>query len=325
MLSQDASISEIRAAARRLAGKVVHTPVKASAWLSSATGADVVLKLENLQVTGSFKYRGALNCLSVLAEQGQQKVVTASAGNHALGIAEATRLTEIEATIFVPKTVSSAKLEKLKRYSCELVLAGDDCLQTEELARAFGNREENCRYISPYNNADVIAGQGTVALELLQVLPDLDTLVVAVGGGGLISGVALAARSHNPKMRIVGVVAEHAPVMKRCVEAGSIIDVEETCTVADTIAGNIEKDSITFAIARSLVDEWVAVPERCIRQTMFDFLSHEGMLIEGSASAAVASVAYRIVPLNPREKVGVIVCGGNVAREVWQAVCRENL
>ncbi len=325
MLYGDISAEDIRQAGERLAGKVVQTPIRTSPWLSSATGADIFLKLENLQITGSFKYRGALNCLSVLWAQEQQKVVTASAGNHALGIAEAARSTDMQATICVPRTIAGSKLGKLQRYGCTVIQEGDDSLAPELYARGLAAAHKDLRYVSPYNDPLVIAGQGTVALEILRVVPEVKTIVVAVGGGGLVSGVALAARNHNPNLRIVGVVAENSPVMKTCVEAGAIIEVGETPTIADTIAGNIEKDSITFPVAGDLVDDWVAVPEHLIRQAMFEFLTHERMLIEGSAAAAIACVSRKMVAFQPSEKVAVIVCGGNVATEIWHDVCREYL
>src|SRR5262249_55979856 len=158
MLTRDVSASEILQAGQRLAGKVVQTPIRSSFWLSSATGADIFLKLENLQITGSFKYRGALNCLSGLCEQGQQKVVTASAGNHALGIAESARLTEMEATICVPRTIPLSKLDKLRRYCCRVIQEGDDCLAPEIYARALAAANEDLYYVSPYNDPRVIAG-----------------------------------------------------------------------------------------------------------------------------------------------------------------------
>src|SRR5206468_4234081 len=137
-------------------------------------------------------------------------------------------------------------------------------------------------YVSPYNNVEVVAGQGTVAVEMLNALPDLNTLVVAVGGGGLIAGIAIAAKVHNPEIRIIGVVAENAPVMKTCIELGAVDEVPQTDTIADGIAGNIDRDTITFDIASRLVDEWIAVPEKQIRSAVFDFLAEESMLIEGA-------------------------------------------
>lgn len=317
-------LRDVFSARRRLAGVVVPTPLRHSAWLSDVAGVPVHLKLENLQLTGSFKFRGAYNCLSWARENGIERIFAASAGNHGLGVAEAARRLALETTVCIPTTASPAKKRKLRAYNVGVIEHGDDCDITESYARRLA-REKKAFYVSPYNNPEVVAGQGTVALEMLEDVPDLTTLVVAVGGGGLIAGMAVAAKTVNPAIRVVGVVAANSPVMMECVKAGCIKPVFVDKTIADGIAGNIEADSITFPIVRELVDQWVAVPEADIRSTIFEFLDNEGMVVEGSAGASIAAVARKLVEFAPYEKVGVVVCGGNIDRHIWHDICFDHL
>lgn len=318
------TLSDVLAAHKRIQGKVIETPVKTSTWLNHCSGASVYLKLENLQITGSFKFRGALNSLQAAKDNGNSVIYTASAGNHGLGVAEAARYTDSNVTVCVPTTVSPAKRRKLSQYNVGLIAHGNDCEITEAYARRMA-REKKGYYVSPYNNEEVIAGQGTAALEFLQTVPDLTKLVVAVGGGGLIGGCAVVAKAVNAKMQVIGVVAANSPVMKQCVAAGRIVPVMQDDTIADGIAGNIEPDSITFPMAQELVDSWVAVEERDIRETVFDFLAHEGMLVEGAAAAAVAAVKNSLFEISPADRVGIIICGGNIAEEVWQDILLSHL
>lgn len=317
-------LSDVLAAKKRLVGKVMETPLKKSAWLQGLSGAEVFMKLENLQLSGSFKFRGALNCLSKAAEDDIHKIWTASAGNHGLGVAEAARYTGAEVTICIPTNASSLKRDRLRAYNVGLVQHGTDCEVTESYARRLA-KEKKAIYVSPYNDPDVIAGQATIAVEMLSARPDLTAIVVSVGGGGLASGVAMAAKAINPKIRIIGVCAANSPVMLECVKAGRIAPVFQDTTIADGIAGNIEPDSITFPLVRELVDDWVAVEEQDISATIFDFLENEGMLVEGAAAVAVAAVSRKIAEFTPADKVGVVVCGGNIAGSLWHEICLAHL
>ena len=292
--------------------------------MSDLSQAEIWMKLENLQVTGSFKYRGALNALTFAKERGYGKVFTASAGNHALGMAEAARTTERETTICLPTNVSSLKKAKLERYSVGIFQHGDEMELTEQYAARLATEKKGL-YISPYNNREVIAGQGTVGLEMYELVPKLSTLIVAVGGGGLISGIGLVAKVINPKVRIVGVVASGSPSMRTAVQSGHVVRVMQQDTIADGIAGNIDPETITFPLVQEVVDEWVTIEERDIRQAVFDFLEYEGMLIEGAAAAAVAAISSKYVEFKPRERVGVVVCGGNIARNTWREIVGEQL
>lgn len=324
MTEKDLALKDVFAARRRLNGRVVETPIRRSDWLESLAGAPVFLKLENLQATGSFKVRGALNALSWAKENGLERIFTASSGNHGLAVAEAARLTGCEATVCIPSGTAPAKRERLRKYNVSVIEHGADCEVTEAFARRLA-REKNGLYVSPYNNREVMAGQATIAIELTEALPDLTTIVAAVGGGGLIGGIAAAAKTINPQVRIVGAVAANSPVMKECVQAGRIMPVFQDKTIADGIAGNIEADSITLPVVRQFVDEWVAVDEADIADTVFEFLDNEGMLIEGAAAVAVAAVSRRLIDASVGERVAVVVCGGNISADVWQDICFSRL
>ena len=317
-------LRDVLTARARLSGVVSNTPIRHSTWLSELAGAAVHLKLENLQLTGSFKLRGAFNCLKWAQENHIERIFAASAGNHGLGVAEAARRLGMEATVCIPITASSAKKQKLRSYNVGVIEHGEDAEVTEAYARRIA-REKKAFYVSPYNNAEVMAGQGTIALEMLETLPGLTTLVVAVGGGGLIGGMAVAAKAIDPTIRIVGVVAANSPVMMECVKSGCVKPVFSDKTIADGIAGNIEADTVTFPIARELVDQWVSVEEADIRSAIFDFLDNEGMLIEGAAAVCIAAIEKKLVEFAPYEKVGVVVCGGNIARETWHDICFDRL
>jgi threonine dehydratase len=318
------SISDVLVARKRINSHIAPTPLRVSHWMSDLTQAEIWMKLENLQVTGSFKYRGALNALTFAKERGYGKVFTASAGNHGLGVAEAARVTDREAVICLPTNVSAIKKQKLERYSVHLIEHGDELDATEQYAARMA-AEKKGLYISPYNNREVIAGQGTVGLEMYEIVPKLSTLVIAAGGGGLISGIGLVAKVINPKVRIVGVVAEASPTLKTAVQSGRVVPVIQQETIADSIAGNIDPDTITFPLVQEVVDEWVAVEERDIRQAVFNFLENEGMLIEGASAAAIAAISSKYIDFKPRERVAVVVCGGNINSDDWRHIVGDEL
>ena len=317
-------LSDVLLARKRIAGLVTNTPFRKSQWLSDLTGADVMLKLENLQVTGSFKYRGALNSMFWARENHITKIFTASAGNHGLGIAEASIPTEREVTVCIPLTASPLKKQRLKSYSVGLIEHGDESEITEQYARRMANEKKGF-YISPYNNREVIAGQGTVALEMFDAVPQLTTLVVACGGGGLVGGIGVVAKSINPNIRVIGACAANSPAMTASVSAGRITKTYVEKTIADGLAGNIDPDSITFALVQEVVDDWVVIEEPEVVGGVFEFLDNEGMLIEGAAAVAIAAVSRKHIQIKPKEKVGIVVCGGNIARNDWREILVQHL
>jgi len=324
MLENTICLSDVLLAENRIAGKVANTPFLKSDWLSGLSGAHVYMKLENVQVTGSFKYRGALNALYWARENHISKIFTASAGNHGLGIAEAAVHTELDATICIPIAASPMKRQKLQTYSVGVVQHGDECEITEGYAKRLAG-EKKGYYVSPYNNKEVIAGAGTLSLEMLKAIPSLSTIICSVGGGGLISGVAIAAKAINPKIKVIGIVAANTPAMSTAINSGRIVRVYQEKTIADGISGNIDPESITFPLVQEYVDDWVVVEEPDIVATVFEFLDNEGMLIEGAAATAVAAISRKLVTFNPKEKVGVIICGGNISRQEWREILVNHL
>lgn len=308
-----------RQASARIAGLVRATPLDYSYRFSADTGADAYMKLENLQHTGSFKLRGAANRLMTLAgEQKRAGCVAASSGNHGAAIAYAMQKLGIEGVIFVPEQTSTAKVEAIRSYGGDVRFFGNDGLDTELHARTYAD-ERGMFYLSPYNDLEVIAGQGTCGIEIQASLPQVDTLYVAVGGGGLVSGVASVLKSRNPEIRIVGCQPEASAVMAHSIEAGRIVDEESRPTLSDGTAGGIEQDAITFGLCRNLVDEFVLVSEAEIAAAMRTFIDYEHQLIEGAAGVALAAMLRQKDALAGR-KVVVLICGGNLSRDTLKRI-----
>jgi threonine dehydratase len=302
-------------AAERIGQRVLQTPLPRSQYFSKLAGADVFLKLENRQHTGSFKIRGAMNCLlSLSAEQRNRGCVAASSGNHGAAVAYAMRALAMHGCIFVPEQTSAAKLDAIRDYGGEVRFFGTDGLDTEQHARDYARRE-GLYYVSPYNDAAVIAGQGTCGVELMQQLPALDAVVIAVGGGGLLSGVASVVKTRNPQAKVIAAQPRASAVMARSIEAGRILDLASEPTLSDGTAGGIEPGSITFELCRALVDEFLLVDERDIGAAMNDFHRHEGAVIEGAAGVAIAALRQSEDSIRGKN-VAVIICGGNVAATV---------
>ena len=303
--------ADIDAAADRIRGLVRRTPLVRSAWLSTATGADVWLKLETSQETGSFKLRGAMNAIACLkaAQPAVTTVMAASAGNHGLGLASAARHFGLGARIHLPRTAPRTKRDGLARLGADLVEA-----DTYDAAEATAQKERaaGATFVSAYSDPDVIAGAGTAALEILEDQSDIDTFVVPVGGGGLISGVALAVKARKPGARIIAAEAAASPVWRHALAAGRLVTVEVRETVADGLSGNIEPDSITFEMVRDLVERVIDVDEPAIVSAMRELMSREQIRAEGSAAAAVAALLQAHEPLGlAGRKITVILSGSN--------------
>jgi threonine dehydratase len=314
---------EVAAAAReardRVAGLARETTQEYSRRYSNAIGADVYFKRENLQYTGSFKLRGAANrLLTLTSAQKRAGCVTASSGNHGAAVAYAMRKLGIEGVIFVPEQTSPAKVEAIRSYGGDVRFFGTDGLDTEVHARDYAALH-GMFYVSPYNDPEVIAGQGTCGLEIEAALPQADTVYIAVGGGGLIGGVASVLKTGNPAIRIVGCQPEASAVMAHSVAAGRILDESSAPTLSDGTAGGIEQGAITFGLCRSLVDEFVLVNEAEIAAAMRQFIDYEHQLIEGAAGVAVASMMKQAAALRGK-KVVVLICGGNVSRDTLKRI-----
>ena len=299
----------IEAAARRLAGQVLDTPCLESRTLGQILGARVFLKFENLQFTASFKERGALNKLATLVESGapMRGVIAASAGNHAQGVAHHAQRLGLRAVIVMPRTTPTVKVERTRGFGAEVVLHGEsfDEARDEALATAAA---QGLTFIHPFDDEAVIAGQGTIALEMLRQQPELDTLVIAVGGGGLISGIATAARAIKPGLRIVGVQASRFPAMVNAIQGKA--HAQGACTIAEGIAVG-QPGLITREIVRRLVDDLVLVDEGDIEQAIVMLLEIEKTLVEGAGAAGLAALLRDPAHYTGR-KIGLVLCGGNI-------------
>jgi len=285
-----------------------------SPTFSAALDADVWFKLEDQQTTGSFKLRGATNRLLTLnEEQRALGCVAASSGNHGAAVACAMQALGINGVIFVPEQTSPAKIGKIKGYGGDVRLFGTDGLDTEQHARQYAS-ENGMFYVSPYNDEQVVAGQGTCGVEIVADLPDVDAVFIAVGGGGLIGGTGAVLKIHNPDLRLYGCQPLASPVMTRSIEAGEIIDMPSEPTLSDGTAGGIEKGSVTFALNQAVVDDWVVVDEDQIADAMRQYMDREDGVIEGAAGVAIAGMLTRGDELIGR-KVVVVICGGNIAED----------
>lgn len=315
----DVTLEDIERAADAIKGVVRHTPLERSRWLSDER-REVSLKLECFQVTGSFKIRGAMARIASLSEEELSRgILTVSAGNHGLAVAHCAERLGLDATIVVPRTGSRAKIEAIRRYGVTLLARGENYDEAEREAREM-ERASGKVFISPYNDPWVIAGQGTVAMEILRDDADIDALVVPVSGGGLLAGVLIAAKAVDPRIKVYGAEPAASPTMKRSLEAGRIVEIEEEATIADGLAGNIERGSITFPIIERLVDEIVLVEEEAIKRAIARVAREDHLIIEGAAATAVA--ALDDMPASGR-RVAAIVTGRNIAMDIFADVARR--
>jgi len=309
----DVAESSERAAAR-IASLVRETPLDYSPAFSAATGADVWFKLENLQHTGSFKLRGAANRLMTLTpEERAAGCVTASSGNHGAAVAYAMQKLNIAGVIFVPEQTSSVKVDAIRSYGGDVRFFGTDGLDTELHARDYAG-QNSMFYVSPYNDAEVMAGQGSCGVEIAAQLPDVDEVFIAIGGGGLISGVGSVLRRHSKSVRIIGCQPSASAVMAHSVEAGEILQLPSAPTLSDGTAGGIEPGAITFDLCKELVDDYVLIDEPEIAAAMRTFMDSQHQLIEGAAAVAIAAMLANAADLKGR-KVVILVCGANISRE----------
>ena len=310
------TIDEIRAAAEVVRGAVVRTPCDHGLTLSRLAGADIWIKFENQQFTASFKERGALNKLSALQRGGNVVgVVTVSAGNHAQGVAYHAQRLGIPATIVMPRHTPVNKVQMTRSLGARVVLEGADLEEAKLVADRLAE-EEGLVPIHPYDDVDVIAGQGTVALEMLEDVPDLDCLAIPIGGGGLISGMAIAAKAIKPSIRIIGVEAELYPSMLNAL-AGKP-PTRGGLTVAEGIAVK-KMGQHTIRIVRSLVDEIVTVNEAAIERAVVRYLEIEKTVAEGAGAAALAAV-FAHPSLFTGRKTGVVLSGGNIDSRLLASV-----
>jgi len=301
-------LHDIEAAAQRLKGQVLDTPFVESRTISQLTGCQVFLKFENLQYTASFKERGACNKLSQLsAEERARGVVAMSAGNHAQGVAYHAQRLGIRAVIVMPRFTPGVKIDRTRGFDAEVVLHGDTLDEARAHAYTLA-QQQGLVFVHPYDDEAIVAGQGTVTLEMLRVQPDLDTLVVAVGGGGLIAGMATVAKALKPGIRIIGVQTERFPAMYNAIKGTHLP--QGSSSIAEGIAVGTPGE-ITKAIVREKVDDLVLVDEGDIEQAIVMLLEIEKTLVEGAGAAGLAAV-LKYPERFAGQKVGLVLCGGNI-------------
>jgi len=311
-------LNDIYAARKRVSRWARRTPMEHSPGLSDLCGGDVWLKLENQQVTGSFKIRGAANKILLLSDEERGRgVVTASSGNHAQGVGYASRELGVKATIVVPERTPMVKIDAIRRYGVELIVEGDEYMDSEHLARRI-ERDEGKTFVSAYNDMELIMGQATVGLEMVEDAPDIDTVLVPVGGGGLASGVASVFKQTGDA-EVIGVQSVASPVMYECVKRGEIFDMPLEDSVAEGLHGGLEHGSVSFDICRRLIDDWVILEEEDILAAIGYMLHEHHMLVEGAAAVGPAAVMKHPRRFKNR-KVGVVVSGGNLSTEILRRV-----
>ncbi len=313
----EVTLLDIQAAAARIAGQVLDTPCVESLTLGQIVGARVFLKFENLQFTASFKERGALNKLLALVDAGQasQGVIAASAGNHAQGVAHHAQRLGLRAVIVMPQHTATVKLERTRGFGAEVVLHG----QTFDEARAHARELAQARglaWVHPFDDPLIIAGQGTIGLEMLRAQPDIDTLVIAVGGGGLISGIATAARAIKPGIQIIGVQTAQFPAMVNAIKGTA--HPQGTASIADGIAVG-QPGQITRRLIAEHVDDMVLVDEGDIEQAIVMLLEIEKTLVEGAGAAGLAALLKDPARFAGRH-IGLVLCGGNIDPMLLSAI-----
>jgi threonine dehydratase len=310
---------EVAEAEARIRSHIRTTPVEFSPRLSQAGDSRVYLKLENVQLTGSFKVRGALNKFLWLGtEERRRGVVTASSGNHGAAVAYVLQKFQCPGKIYLPKSAAPAKVEALRRYGADVEFRGTDCVEAEAFARQEAERT-GLVYISPYNDPQVVGGQGTVGLELAQQVEGLDAVLVPVGGGGLIAGIAGYLKSLNPAVEVIGC----QPInLYESVKAGKILPLPSKPTLSDGTAGGVEAGAITFDLCRRLVDDYALVSEEEIKAALRLVLLEHHMLVEGSAALAVAAFLQSMERFQ-NKTVALVLSGAKLGLDGLREVLRD--
>ncbi|MBY7114745.1 bifunctional threonine ammonia-lyase/L-serine ammonia-lyase TdcB [Bacillus sp. 17RED48] len=316
-------ITDIKKAKEILDVNARKTPLVKSFYLTSKTGGEIYLKLENMQLTGSFKFRGAFNKISQLTnEEKERGVIACSAGNHAQGVALSSHLLGIKSKIVMPTSAPQAKVDATRGYGSEVILYGDTFddakAKCEEIIKETGET-----YLHPYDDVEVMAGQGTIGLDILDDMWDVDTVIVPIGGGGIISGIAVALKSFNPSINIIGVQADNVHGMKASYDAGEIVSHYKAPTIADGCAVKIP-GNLTFEIVKDLVDEIVTVSEEELEVAMKDLLQRGKAVVEGAGALATAALlAGKVDKYVKGKKVVAVISGGNVDLKRISTVCEH--
>jgi threonine dehydratase len=318
------TLKQIQEAKRRIKGGIYYSPCPASIQLSEIAGADLFCKFDNLQRTGSFKERGARNALLLLNESSRRNgVVAASAGNHALGLAYHGKLLGIPVTVVMPESAPLIKITTCQRLGAEVVVSGKNFAEARQKADALAV-EQSLKYINGYDDWEIIAGQGTMGLEILDQVPDLDAVIVPIGGGGLIAGIALAIKTLKPNVRVIGVEAENTASFSAALKAGEPVYYDMKPSLADGLAVPIAGAN-AFSIAKDLIDDLVLVSEDQIALAILRILELEKGVVEGSAASTLAVLLSGRVPDLAGKKVVLPFCGGNIDPMVLNRVMERGL
>jgi threonine dehydratase len=312
------TLQNIKEARKAIAPFIKCTPLVQSQFLTTFCGCPLFLKLENLQITSSFKPRGVFNKLLHLSEEEQNRgIITASAGNHGQAVAYAAEKLGFYARVVVPIHTPKVKIDGIKKYGADLVLFGENYDEAERKAKKLA-REDGCAYISPYNDELIIAGHGTIGLEILESLPDVDVVMVPLGGGGLLSGISVTVKSIRPEVQVIGVQSKSSPVMYESLKAGKIVTVKKAGnSVAEGLSGNV--GPITFGIVQKYVERVLLVEEESLRQAVYMLWVNDKQVVEGSGAAAVAPVIEN-KPLFKGKRVVSVVTGGNIDNDLFQNI-----
>ncbi|MHA1220644.1 MAG: threonine ammonia-lyase [Candidatus Heimdallarchaeota archaeon] len=312
----------ILAAKTKLAPLIKETPLLHSNFLSEKCKGQIYLKMENQQITNSFKIRGAFFKILQLSPSEKEKgIITSSSGNHAQAIGVVAEKYNLKAKIIVPKTTPKIKIDRIKQFDVRLERFGQNYDEAEIYARKVA-KVEDMTFVSGYNDELIIAGQGTIGLEILDQLDSVTDVLVPLGGGGLLSGIAIAIKTFNPSVRIYGIQTEACPAFYESLKAGKIIDVEMRDSIADGMYGGIEQGSITFDIIKELVDEVIVVREQTIKEAIAQLWFEEEQIVEGAGAAAIAPILE-----NPKRFAGknvvCVISGGNIDTTLFQEILDE--
>ncbi|MDB4891003.1 MAG: Threonine ammonia-lyase [Gemmatimonadetes bacterium] len=312
------TLRDYEEARARIAPHIKHTPLLTSRQLSELTGYEVRLKAENFQTVGSYKIRGPLNKFAQMSEEEKKRgVVCSSAGNHAQGVALAARIYGIRAVVCMATNATPAKIAATKGYGAEVVLHGNIWDEANEKAKELV-RDEGLTYVHPFDDAQLIAGQGTLGLEIVQDWPEVDAVVVPIGGGGLIAGVSMAMKSFNPKIKVIGVESSDGPAMKASIEAGSLQTID--CrTIIDGLRVR-RVGELNFSVVQRFVDDIVTLPDRQIFDAMLWVMERCKLVVEGAAAAPVAALMQGLVKLPEGSRVAAVISGGNLNLDQLRAL-----
>jgi threonine dehydratase len=304
------TLSDFQVVRDRIAPHIKHTPLLTSRQLSELTGHEVRLKAELFQRVGSYKIRGPLNKIALMSEDEKRRgVVCSSAGNHAQGVALAAKIHGVRAVVCMATNATPSKIAATRGYGAEVVLYGTIWDEANEKAKELV-RDEGLTYVHPFDDEQLIAGQGTLGLEIVQDWPEVDAVVVPIGGGGLISGVSMAVKSHNPAIRVVGVESSDGPAMQRSMTAGELQTIECN-TIIDGLRVR-RAGGINFSVVQRFVDEIVALPDAQIFDAMIWIMERCKLVVEGAAAAGVGALMHDLVKLPKGSKIAVVLSGGNL-------------